>query len=130
MRRMATALLDVPAEGTPEAHVAAAWQAMSDTDRAFFADLVRAGTYGTVDGKAQKKLGELQADGGPITKATKRRYWRRRFFPGLDWFKDNKPFFYRHRWGIPFFWVYRLVRGLFTSRKAFRAEMESVKKTR
>ena len=127
IKRVAFALLDVPNHGTVESHVAQAWESLSPEDKTFFDELLRAGTYGTVGGKAQKKLGELQADGGAITKATKRRYWRNRFFPGLEWFKDNKPFFYRHRWGIPFFWVYRLVRGLFTSRKAFRAEVKSVK---
>ena len=130
MRAMAFDLLDVPADVSPEEHVTAAWEAMSDADRGFFTDLVRAGTYGTTDGKAQKKLGELQADGGPITGATKRRYLLRRMFPGLDWFKDNKPFFYRHRWAIPFFWVYRLVKGLFCSRSVWQAEVKSVKKTK
>ena len=130
MRSLAFALLDVSENEAVETHVAQAWNRLSEDDKAFFDRLMRAGTYGTAGGKAQTKLEELQRDGGPITKATKRKYLRKRLFPDLEWFKDNKPFFYRHRWGIPFFWVYRLVKGLFCSRKAWKAEVRSVRNTK
>lgn len=71
------------------------------------------GVYGTIDHCVQSGLRRLQNDEKPVTFRTKMRYLFRWFFPEWDWYRLRAPFVYRHRWAVPFYWVYRLFRGVF-----------------
>lgn len=70
------------------------------------------GVYGTGAHRIRTEIYRLQGDGGPVTARTRARYLFRWFFPRWDWYKTYAPFVYRHRWTVPFFWVYRLIRGV------------------
>lgn len=85
------------------------------------------GTYGTDAGDIQRQLVELQGDGKPITLWTKIRFWLRHLFPGLEYMRKYVPFCYRHRWCIPFYWIYRLFWALFHRRDTIRKKFKIVK---
>lgn len=102
--------------------------ALSEEERGMLSYFLYSGTYGTTENHVKNRLDKLQEDGAPITKKTKRKYLWRRLFPDMEWYKSYAPFCYRHRWAIPFFWVWRLVRGVFTKRKNIAGELEAVKK--
>lgn len=79
------------------------------------------GTHGSPENKLRNRLREMQNDGGEITTETKRKFFLKKLFPGMNFYKENYPFVYRHKWTIPFFLVYRFFRTLFTRGKsAFR----------
>jgi hypothetical protein len=86
-----------------------------------------AGTYGTAVNRIKKKLDELQADGAPITRKTRIMYCVRRVFPTMDWIGKNMPFCYRHKWTIPFYLLYRILRGVLFDRKRLRGEVRNVR---
>lgn len=54
-------------------------------------------------------------------------YYMHRMFPSMKWYKTYVPFCYRHKWAIPFYCVFRLVRAVLFRRKNIQAEMEVVK---
>ena len=53
-------------------------------------------------------------------------YWKR-LFPDLLWFKGNVPFCYRHRWAIPFYYIYRIVCRGTRHRRQIYSEIKTVK---
>lgn len=62
--------------------------------------IMSSGAYGTLQHFVENGSGE-----------GRRGYLWRRLFPGLDWFKTYRPFFYRHRLLIPFYYLYRFGRA-------------------
>lgn len=102
---------------------------LTKEEREMLSYFLYSGTYGTTENRVKNKLEQLQRDGAPITKKTKRKYLLRRIFPDMEWYKSYAPFCYRHRWAIPFFWVWRLMRGALVKRKRIAGELEAVKKT-
>lgn len=90
--------------------------------------LLGSGTYGTTENRIRKKLSALQENERSIAVVTKLKFCLRRLFPGLEYMKMYAPFCYRHKWLIPFFWVYRLVRGLRKNHRFIRAEIRALRK--
>ncbi len=79
------------------------------------------GVYGIAAHHVQSGLRRLQGDEKPVTARTKMRYLFRWIFPEWNWYRVKAPFVYRHRWAVPFYWVYRLFRGVFVyGRRNFR----------
>lgn len=72
------------------------------------------GTYGTIKNCLKKKLHKYQSDNGPIRAEAKRRYLLGRFFPDDEFLLIYAPFAYRHKWSRPFYWVFRILRGVFS----------------
>lgn len=87
------------------------------------------GTYGTVQNRVSKKLQEQQGDGKPVRRITVWKYYWKRLFPDREWFLKFCPFCYHHRWAVPFFCIYRIIRGLTTRRKRLKNEILAVRKT-
>lgn len=87
------------------------------------------GTYGTLQNGLRNKIKKLQPDGKPLSGRTKRRYYCSRLFPGRAWCRLYAPFVYRHPVLLPFFWIYRIVRGVLFKNKLIKLEIESVKNT-
>lgn len=92
---------------------------LTEKERDMLAWVEGSGVYGTIAHRVQTGLRKIE-NGGPVTARTKAKYLFRRVFPPWDWYRDNAPFAYRHRWAVPFVWVYRLCRGVFVKgRQAF-----------
>lgn len=52
---------------------------------------------------------EGEAQGGARAKF---RYVWRRLFPEMSWYQVEAPLAFRHKRMLPFYWLYRLYRGL------------------
>ena len=87
------------------------------------------GTYGTMQNRVKSDMKKLQPDGKPISKRTKLRYYCSRLFPGKEWCRLYAPFVYRHPVLLPFFWIYRMVRGVLFKNKRIMQEIKSTKST-
>ncbi|MCD7888458.1 MAG: nucleotidyltransferase family protein [Oscillospiraceae bacterium] len=85
------------------------------------------GTYGTVHNNVQSKLQTMES-GREVTLRTKIKYVWHRIFPDLSVFKDNYPFFYRHKFLLPVGCVYRLIYKGITNRHKLIAEAKSLGK--
>lgn len=91
--------------------------------------LMGSGTYGTMENRINRELDEIQKSEGPVTGWTKFRYTWKRLFPDKEFMKAYKPFLRGHEWAIPFFWIYRIIRGVILRRKQIRKELHIVSKT-
>lgn len=103
---------------------------LSEEELEMLSYLMGAGTYGTIYNSTRKKVAAMQAEGKPITGWTKVKYCTKRLFPGLDFMKMYAPFCYEHRWSIPFFWIYRILRIPFKNMKSVQAEIRALKKVK
>ena len=101
---------------------------LTEQERELLAELMYSGTYGTVAGMVERALKELQADGDTITTGTKWRYMWRRLFPDMGFYKENVPMVYRHKILLPFYTVFRWVRGLIKNRKKITEEIKAIRK--
>ena len=99
---------------------------LSQEEREMVLYLYDSGTYGTLHHKVRNKLAALQEDAGPIRKKTKWNYYRRRLFPDADWYRQYHPLVYRHKWLMPFFFVYRIFRGAALRRRVIQEEIQAV----
>lgn len=87
----------------------------------------RSGTHGTMQNWVKNNIKKLQPDGKPVSNRTKLRYYCSRLFPGREWCRTSHPFFYRHPVLLPFFWIYRIVRGVLFRNKRITSEIRTVK---
>ena len=91
-----------------------------------FVYLATSGTYGTVGHRVENKLADMRGVSFP-----RLRYVRERLFPPLDEsYSAAYPFFGKHRWLLPAFWVYRLGKGMFRRRRVIAAELEAIARTK
>ena len=74
------------------------------------------------------RLEKLDKDSADTDGKIKRRYYLSRLFPDNEWYKDNFPFAYKHRWAKPFVFIYRVFRGIFFRRKKLKSEISAVDK--
>ena len=75
-------------------------------------DSMFAGTYGNLQSGIDKKLHKIQGNEDRITKNTKVKYIIGRLFPPMSYYKAYYPFIYKTRIFIPFFVIFRMVRGV------------------
>lgn len=92
--------------------------------------LFGSGTYGTISNRVKKDLASLQKSEEQITLWTKVKFCLHRLFPGMDHMRKNEPLIYKHKWLLPFFWIYRLFRGIFKNGKRILAEFRAIKKAK
>ena len=90
--------------------------------------LFGSGTYGTMENIVNSRLEKLDKDSADTDGKIKRRYYLSRLFPENEWYKDNFPFAYKHRWAKPFVFIYRVFRGIFFRRKKLKSEISAVDK--
>ena len=81
------------------------------------------GTYGTFKNSIENRMDKLAAKTG---RKSKLRYILCRFFPDMEFYKENYPFFYRHKLLLPIGWIYRVFKGIFVNRKKIFSEIRIV----
>lgn len=92
---------------------ARAGEALTPEESDLFVRMARSGTYGTMAQRAQSRLEAFQADGRPVSFATRVAFFLRLVFPRLEWYRAHAPFAYRHRWALPLAWLRWTVYHLF-----------------
>lgn len=86
--------------------------------------ILDAGTYGNLENSVAHKMGYTK---GEKKKASdKVKYIFRRLFPSMDTIEEFFPFFYKHKWAIPFLYIYRIGKIPFARRKKVAGELKEV----
>lgn len=101
---------------------------ITEEEEKLFEFFAVSGTYGTIDNMLDQKLRKIQTDEEKITASTRIKYFLKRLFPDMNWYKTGAPFCYYHKWSIPFFWIYRVLRTIFIRRKKVLKEIKHVLK--
>lgn len=91
-------------------------------------DSMFAGTYGNIQSGIDKKLHKIQGNEDRITKNTKVKYIIGRLFPPMSYYKAYYPFIYKTRIFIPFFVIFRMVRGVLQHWREMMREIRVVLK--
>ena len=62
-----------------------------------------------------------------MDKRTKRRYLVKRIFPSSDFYAEAYPVLGKHKVMIPFLWIHRILRGVFSGGKT-ASELRELKR--
>ena len=103
------------------------FELLSEKEQEQLAFYAGAGTYGNLKISVEKSFQKIQQGDRAIWVAKCRYLWNR-LCPDREWFQKNKPFVYRHKWMIPFYLCFRLVRGILRSSKSIGVELKIIKK--
>ena len=99
------------------------WNSFDDKEHDMLSYILDAGTYGNLENSVAHKMGYTK---GEKKKASdKVKYIFRRLFPSMDTIEEFFPFFYKHKWAIPFY-IYRIGKMPFTRRKKVAGELREV----
>ncbi|MGN0317451.1 MAG: nucleotidyltransferase family protein [Lachnospira sp.] len=101
---------------------------LTEEEYSMLCDSMFAGTYGNMSIGLGKKLHKIQGDENGIKYKTKMKYYISRLFPSMAYYKSAYPFLYRTKVFIPFFVIYRMIRGALFSRKRLMREAKTVLK--
>ena len=101
---------------------------LSEEEYRMLCDSMFAGTYGNLQSGIGKKLHKIQGDEDRITKNTKAKYIIARLFPPMSYYKAYYPFIYKTRIFIPFFVIFRMVRGVLQHWREMMREIRVVLK--
>lgn len=101
---------------------------LSEEEYSMLCDSMFAGTYGNLQSGIDKKLHKIQGNEDRITKNTKVKYIIGRLFPPMSYYKAYYPFIYKTRIFIPFFVIFRMVRGVLQNGKKLMREVKVVLK--
>ncbi len=93
----------------------------------FLEDFLNLGTYGTVEHRVNNKVNEFRQEEGGSLSAAKFKYLIRRIFPPLEALETYYPFFGRHKFLLPFGYLYRLIYRVFASRQKFINELKALR---
>ena len=95
---------------------------LTEEEYKMLSESMYSGTYGTTKAMVSKKLRKLQGDKAPIADKTKLLYYVRRLFPDMEFYKSYYPVVYKVKILIPFFVIYRMLRGAVFSGKRLARE--------
>lgn len=101
---------------------------LSEEEYSMLCDSMFAGTYGNLQSGIDKKLHKIQGNEDRITKNTKVKYIIGRLFPPMSYYKAYYPFIYKTRIFIPFFVIFRMVRGVLQHWREMMREIRVVLK--
>lgn len=75
--------------------------------------MATSGTYGNKEREVENRLKRNTEETGSERRA-KRKMLREKLFPPMSYYKSRYPFFYRHKYLIPFFVIWRFIKTIFT----------------
>lgn len=100
------------------------WDSFDAKEQEMLSYILDAGTYGNLENSVAHKMGYTK---GEKKKASdKAKYIFRRLFPSMDTIEEFFPFFYKHKWAIPFLYIYRIGKIPFARRKKVAGELREV----
>ena len=100
------------------------WNSFDAQEQEMLSYILDAGTYGNLENSVAHKMGYTK---GEKKKASdKVKYIFRRLFPPMDTIEEFFPFFYKHKWAIPFLYIYRIGKIPFARRKKVAGELKEV----
>ena len=102
---------------------------LSDTEREMLEVHIFSGAFGTAE-QSTKQLMKMMDSDKKITFGVRAKYFLRRLFPDMDYYKLNHPTVYKYKILIPFYWAWRIVRGIFRKPELNRRELKYIWKTK
>lgn len=99
---------------------------LSDGERQMLEIYLGAGTYGSMDGIVANRMNKVTGETGEVTGVSKWKYFWRRVFPDMEYYRMLVPFVYKHRLLIPLYVVYRGIKGLLFKSKELVKEFRMV----
>ena len=100
------------------------WDLFDVKEQEMLSSILDAGTYGNLENRVAHKMGYTK--GEKKKTSDKAKYIFRRLFPSMDTIEEFFPFFYKHKWAIPFLYIYRIGKSPFTRRKKVAGELKEV----
>ena len=100
------------------------WDLFDVKEQEMLSYVLDAGTYGNLENSVAHKMGYTK--GEKKKTSDKAKYIFRRLFPSMDTIEEFFPFFYKHKWAIPFLYIYRIGKIPFTRRKKVAGELKQV----
>ena len=100
------------------------WNSFDAKEQEMLSYILDAGTYGNLENSVAHKMGYTK--GEKKKTSDKAKYIFRRLFPSMDTIEEFFPFFYKHKWAIPFLYIYRIGKIPFTRRKKVAGELKEV----
>ena len=100
------------------------WDLFDVKEQEMLSYILDAGTYGNLENRVAHKMGYTK--GEKKKTSDKAKYIFRRLFPSMDTIEEFFPFFYKHKWAIPFLYIYRIGKSPFTRRKKVAGELKEV----
>lgn len=85
------------------------------------------GTYGTNRIYVKRKMQKMFPDKDKYRTKERFLYLWRRVFPGSEWVCRYYPALEQHRWAIPFFYIYRILRIVLFRRNKVKSEFHAVR---
>ena len=85
------------------------------------------GTYGTERIYVKRKMQKMFPHKTQYRTMDRFLYMWRRVFPGSEWVCRYYPALERHRWAIPFFYIYRILRVVLFRRNRVKSEFRAVR---
>ena len=101
---------------------------LSTEEKRLLCYYMTSGAYGTTERRVVNNMSQYRKKDGSISKAA---YVLKRLFPGKEHY-DYCPALKRHHWLLPFYWVYRVFRMIFSEERRSRIfhEITILKKIR
>ena len=101
-------------------------QSLSADEMEMLKYYLSSGVYGTFERMVANRMEKQTKADGNLSKLS---YYRHRVFPGMELY-GNYPLLVKHRWLIPAYWFYRIVRMLFSRKRRdyMLREVKAVKK--
>lgn len=96
-------------------------KSLSDDEIEMLEFYLFSGTYGTMKNAVSKQFVTFAKKSGSTSKF---RYVLHRIFPPMKLYKQDFPFFYRHKILLPIGWVFRMVRDVTFRRKRIKKELD------
>lgn len=100
------------------------WDLFDVKEQEMLSYILDAGTYGNLENSVAHKMGYTK--GEKKKTSDKAKYIFRRLFPSMDTIEEFFPFFYKHKWAIPFLYIYRIGKIPFARRKKVAGELKEV----
>ena len=103
-------------------------QSLSADEMEMLKYYLSSGVYGTFERMVENRM-EKQTEADGKKNLSKLSYYRHRLFPGMELY-ENYPLLVKHKWLIPAYWFYRIVRMLFSKKRRnyMLREVKAVKK--
>ena len=90
---------------------------LSDELAEIFDYICESGSYGIIKHNVENNLERIATEEGSLRRAKVKHIFNK-MFPPMSYYKENRPFYYKHKYLIPFFLIKKLLRNLFVTPKS------------
>lgn len=101
---------------------------LTEAEKNMLNRIIISGAYGRQDLGVESKINKMVENEGDRN-SIKAKYYFSRIFPSLEIIRDIYPFYYRHKFLIPWLWITRIAKALTVNRNRIKSELKAVDDT-